>query len=129
MLSYNMMQENKYDARLAFTLILPTTLMLTLSPFCAGFSASTMSGTCSVTFLEPLWNTIQSFVFVSSFVFPVVGAFILHAYIKSSKIKMQKLRVGGMRSLFENPIGLSVWLISTLLILCFIITLIFLYNS
>lgn len=64
-------------------------------------------------------------------IFPliIIGALSLQAYIESSKIKMQKLRVGGMRSLFENPIGLIIWTITTLFIICPIIYVSYLFYT
>lgn len=117
-----MKPETKFDTTLVFLFILPVTLLLlSANKVCQGWNAGSMSGTCSISFLTPLYNIFFDIMLIPIFPLIILGALSLQAYIESSKIKMQKLRVGGMRSLFENPIGLSIWTIATLFIICPII--------
>ena len=124
-----MKPETKFDTTLVFLFILPVILLLlSENKVCQGWDARSMNGACSISFLTPLYNFFFGMM-ISSFPLIIIGALSLQAYIESSKIKMQKLRVGGMRSLFENPIGLIIWTITTLFIICPIIYVSYLFYT
>ena len=115
-----MRTEKILDGITLITIVLPGVLSIGLSFFCTGWSEGITRGTCSISLLEPLYNSFEnttaSLASASFLFFPITISLV---YATSTFFKVQVFRrlLSGEKLNIQNLPGLVIWDTATVVIL------------